>query len=449
MKELKRYLAPLLLFASGFSYYYYLQFRNPLLYGVDGAFYAGEAKCILLSGHPCLVEPRLPLYIPALFALAGLDFSSAVKASLVLFTSITVIPFYLLSSRVLGNRLYAVLTSIAYMFNPFTMRLGVEFLKNVVGVFFLAIWFYYFYVVFVEEHRDKHVYLYITTLLVASSHILVYGLLVLFTVSALIYSLMFNRKHVGRLSILTAYVLFLVVLGFTTPVFGWQSYLRDIQQKSWQITVLKNVNYTIQDIVLPAISVAILVYVLLSRRTGKEIIIAPLLVLEALAFIPLPVFAGLSWRIMLMFSVYLPLSMILFNGAPVRRAKTILLFGITILSLVFSIMVSVHYYRPLISADIIDEMKEVLPHYTSENFVIIVPDKVLRHWVFYIVAPHKVFDSLHTALSYTSRIEAGRHNHVFIEILYSPDPEIGPPPPSTQHVLLYRGKYIYIYEIEM
>ncbi len=444
--SVRDYLVSMLLFILGFSSYLILQLRYPLPYGVDGAFYAGETKCILLSGYPCLTDSPLPLYIPVLFTIAGLNIYLAVKLSLVLFTSITVIPVYFLSKKVAHNSVYAIIVSLVYLFNPFTMRLGVEFLKNLVALFFLAIIFYYFYKVFVEGKDSDYKYLYLLTLLTALSHILVYGMLVLFTIMALLYSTVYHRNVLRKLGYLVVFEFLLVVAGIYTPILGWAPYFKAVAGSGQQLATFKTINYVSLEALLAYTSILLLSYTALSVKARRSMTI-PLLVLELLALLPLPMLAGISWRILLLYSLYLPLSLALSVGT---RGNYHYALGITILLLAItsSITGSLNLYKPALEPSIISELEKVVPDYSNNNTVFIVPDKILRHWVFFIAVPRKVFSDYSEAIVSLKRERMRVENLVFIEILYTPNPEIKPPEPSLPHTLLYCGEYVYVYEIE-
>ncbi len=444
------FLSPMVLFIAGFSYYLYLQSMYPLLYGVDGAFYAGEIKCILVTGYPCLADSPLPLYISALFALTGMGIEYSVKFSLALFTAITVIPIYLLARRI-GGVVNAVTASIIYLVNPFTMRLGVEFLKNIVALFFLAVFFYYFHNVFIEKQygKYKYIYLYMTVLLIAFSHILVYGVLILFTIIVLAYSIILEENQVAKIIQILLFELLLAVAGMTTPILGWSPYFRAVSEGGSQLAIFRTIDYMNPNTLLSLSAISLLIYIVY-RMKDRRIIALPLLIIGSITFVPLPLLAGLSWRLLLLFSIYLPISIALFFHKPnTQYIYLVIGLGLTVSSIILSVNGVPDYYRPLISRDIVEELEIVVHGYMGKQVIFIVPDKVLRHWVFFLVAPHKVFDDYDRVLLYLEKHRLKIDDYIIRVIMYSPDPAIEPPPPSIPHILLYHGRYIYVYEVKV
>ncbi len=450
VKILRQYWLLLITFSTGFLVYVFLHLRNPLVYGVDGAFYAGEIKCIISMGYPCLLDSPLPLYLPVLFVLIGADTLLAVKLALALFTSLTTIPVYMISFRATRSHFYAFISSLIYLFNPFTMRLGVEFLKNIVALFFFMFFIYYFYIIIVVGEKEKHKWLYPIILLIALSHILVYIILIAFTLIALLYSIAYSRNLTKPLLLVFLYEIFLVVFDFFIPVLHLSPYIKLLfNSGSSQLSVLRTIDYMSPEMLLVITSILSMIYALYITR--NKIIILPILLLELTVLIPLPFFAGISWRLLLLFSIYLPLSVTFCYGQPNSRLTSIKSF-IAIIILVFSITLSlstsIGYYRPLLGQDIVSELENTLPLLVENNTIIIVPDKILRHWVFFTIAPNIVFEDYDQALNYLLERNRDPHRYVFFEILYSPNPTIPPPPPSLEHILLYRGRYIYVYELE-
>lgn len=429
----------LTLFTTAFIIYLFVQSLSQLPYGIDGPFYVVESKSIISTGYPHYPDNPIALYIIALLSTIT-GFYGSVKLFLVIVPSLTVLPLYYLSMRITRRRTYSVLIVLfTYVLSPYTVRLSLEFAKNILGNLLLATAFYYMYVVIVEGGTSKRnlIVLLLLIVLLASTHILVYALLFLSTLIALLYVVLFDRKRVGILAKMMLVEVIATIIGLTTPVMGWEPYKKALLGTTRTSTGLTISFPQVNTEYLIVLMIALLLTYSLFKSYAARPYTLMILAVVVLSLMPLPETVGIPWRIRLMSSIFIPIALILATRI-VGRYVVLLAVLISIILLPYTYNVVVLEAKPSIEPVILSELSSTLSYF-NDNVYYYVPDKALRYWVQVYVEPDNVLKP--------KDLGDITHNHRVLIILYTVNPLIKPPEPSLPSRLVYNGTYIYVYEL--
>ncbi len=437
----------LLLFSSTFTVQLLVHFRNPLPYGVDGPFYVYESKCILSTLKPCIPDSPLALYIIAALS-SVLGYYLGVKVFLATITSLITIPLYFTLKKItLKKGLSTIIVLATYTFNPFTLRLSLEFAKNILGLLFLALMLYYLYDLVVEEtSRFRIAILLLLVVLVAFTHILVFAVMYFALLVVLVYAIISKSKVLNSAIALFVIANAMLVLGLFTPFLGWEPYMESLGLRSGGIGIS---NYTVSKLTrleYPSINIEFLVLLLVlvlqvyffaMSSTARPYTLF-LIVHTITSLLPLPSIAGLHWRTMLLNSIIIPITLAL---AYRTMGKTILvLLAIIVLALTPSYMrIALLEAKPSLPQQVLLELEQALNTTSSNCTYYYVPDKLLLHWIRVYVNPLKAYGNLNKI---SGRLNG---NYTVCMIVYTVNPLIEPPRPSIASKLLYRGNYIYVY----
>ncbi len=438
----------LLLFSSTFTVQLLIHFRNPLPYGVDGPFYVYESMCILSMLKPCISDSPLALYIIAVLS-SMLGYYLGVKLFLATITSLITIPLYFTLKKITLRRGFpALIVFAAYTFNPFTLRLSLEFAKNILGLLFLALMLYYLYDIVVEEvSKPKTAILLLLIVLISFTHILVFTVMCLALLVVLVYAIMSRSKVLGSTIILFVTAIAMFVLGLLTPLLGWEPYMESLRLGIRGAGIS---NYTISKFTrleYPSLNtefmVLLLILVLQVYFFAKSSIARPytlfLMVFTIMPLLPLPSIAGLHWRIMLLNSVIIPITLALAYRI-VGKKTVIAILAIIVLALMPSYMeIALVEAKPSLQPQILLELKQALNATSGNCTYYYVPDRPLLHWVRVYINPLKAYDDLGKI------VERVTENYTVCTIVYTVNPLIEPPRPNMASKLLYRGSYIYVY----
>jgi len=183
----RRYVIPSILFSTSLLFYCFYLFREPLVYGIDGPYYLVQLLYIDNYGSIYYGDPPLTFYILYIFYRLLGDPTLTVKTGIMLFTSLTVIPLYLYFYDNTGRVDTGLSASVVYLFSPHIVRLMGDFVKNTFGLFFLACYIYFFTKAYSSRSYRLHTVLALIFMaLTFLSHILAFGILVLYTILYLI-----------------------------------------------------------------------------------------------------------------------------------------------------------------------------------------------------------------------------------------------------------------------
>ncbi len=175
----------LALVALAFAFLYYPMATTPLVPGIDGPYYIVQVRWLLKRGWLKYPDPPLAFYVMALVALLVRDVPTAVEVTSALVTAFSTIPAYALVRRLTGSRAAAFAAGLAAVANPFVVRLSSDFMKNSMGLLWLYSFIYFNYS-YIESGRARDLAGLLASLaLCALTHILDYGVALLYAALAL------------------------------------------------------------------------------------------------------------------------------------------------------------------------------------------------------------------------------------------------------------------------
>ncbi|WFO75698.1 hypothetical protein J4526_02165 [Desulfurococcaceae archaeon MEX13E-LK6-19] len=431
--------------------------RYELVYGIDGPYYIIQYYSILHSGTIKYPDPPLAFYILYPFQrLTDLLYSDpglGLKICVSLFTGLTSVIIFatLLEVYKKINLLYIVLLSLFFSLWPQTLRIETDFVKNSIGLLFLAM---YIYSLVTRNFNTKirTIILLISITLSCLTHILVFGTIVLIT---LIYISCFiiTRKDVTILvkerllliSLMTVITLFIVILLYP-PIVGGDS----IKVIYFMKSLLSSISRASSEFQLntPRLKkpapfyagldpIAYLMFIYFNTIMALIVFIKQrnymfLSLTMCLAFMNIPIIPS-NWlmRLMLMSGFLLPYVLSWTHILRVKhRYVALLLFYTTLL---VGLTTTIPRIGPSIPPGAYEELKQ-LDNVITKGSNVFVPDIRIRYW----------FEALHY----------GEYNIITINDVKSgikPDyiilDRIRAPRPPPRAVIVYKGFFITVYKI--
>ncbi len=185
MKKYTKYLdliASLILFSLGFSVYMAALTRTWMMPGIDGPYYVVQVNYLLSHGVLKYQDPPLVFYVFSLFTLAVGDAFLGVKIGVSLLTALASIPVFLLFKKLTDSRITGVTASLAFLFAPQTFRLLGDFMKNSSGLLWLNLYLYLLYLCLEKGGGKRQALAILSLFLTALTHILDYGVALLYTI---------------------------------------------------------------------------------------------------------------------------------------------------------------------------------------------------------------------------------------------------------------------------
>ncbi len=435
----------LFLFSTTFTIQLLVHFKNPLPYGIDGPFYVYESKCILSMLKPCTPDSPLPLYIIAVLS-SILGYYLGVKVFLATITSLITIPlYYTLRKITLNKALSAIIVFAAYTFNPFTLRLSLEFAKNILGLLFTALMLYYLYDTVIEGvNKRRGAILVLLVVLVAFTHILVFTITYFALLVILVYAVASKNRMLGSVVALFAIANVMLVLGLMTPLLGWEPYMESLGLKgvsigNYSVSKLTRLEYpqlSIEFLVLLLVLV-LQVYFFFKSSTARPYTLF-LIAYTITPLLPLPSIAGLHWRTTLLNSVIIPVTLAL--AYRIIGKAVVVLLAMIVLALTPSFMeIAVVESKPSLPQQVLLELGQALNSTSNNCNYYYIPDKPLLYWTRVYINPLIAYNDVEKILEET------RGNNTICIIVYTVNPLIKPPKPSMASSLLYHGDYVYVY----
>ncbi|RLF09324.1 MAG: hypothetical protein DRJ98_08300, partial [Thermoprotei archaeon] len=172
----------------GFAFLYHPMASTPLVPGIDGPYYVVQVRWLLTHGQMKYPDPPLAFYLMSVAALVLGDIFVAVEVTSALVTALAALPTYALIKRVTGSRIAALASALAISLNPFVVRLSSDFMKNSMGLLWLAL-FLYFNARYIDRGSKADLFGLIASLvLTALTHILDYGVALLYATLGFLFA---------------------------------------------------------------------------------------------------------------------------------------------------------------------------------------------------------------------------------------------------------------------
>lgn len=198
----------------------YVLTRYSLSYGIDGAFYDIQVRSILQIGYPVSNDPPLAYYLLTLFVILTGNSFLGIKIGMALIGSLLVFPAFLLTEcyvkgKNIGSKVPALLSAFLVTVNINYFAMIGDFMQNLVGVLFLAV-FLYFVLRWFENINHWRKYGVLTVIFLCFNlltHIYTGALAVLLLFALLIFSIAFKKNKTGKIPIFD-----LKILGLLTAL---------------------------------------------------------------------------------------------------------------------------------------------------------------------------------------------------------------------------------------
>jgi len=211
-------------FLLGFVFYLWIFLRNQLVPMIDGPYYLIQVRSILSTGGLVYGDPPLTFYLLSLFSLLFGDVTLGVKVGASFFSALSTIPAYFLVKKVGKSAFAGLIAMLLVIFSAPYIRMLTDFMKNAVGVCWLIAFIYYLHDLACTGIRKGNLALAAFFLVLTGlTHILDFGIALLFLVFYTVMVLIFN---VNRRSFLKAVsVIALVIFAFVFVASAFFSFL--------------------------------------------------------------------------------------------------------------------------------------------------------------------------------------------------------------------------------
>lgn len=357
--------------------------RFPIMYGIDGPYYLIQMRHLLADGFIKYPDPPLTYYLLAPFYAASPDPNLGIKIGVAFYAALTSLIFYLLFYRVSGSVASGLLASLLYITSPFTLRLSMDFIKNFIGILFIAL---FLYSAFCIKRRKLSITLSVFAVIsTALSHVLDFGILGLLA-ALLIISWLIKRDWESRTlaissiaALLAALIILFLALVIVPQALGYDA--------SKLIEFLKNPlsggrkPSMVQGFLIPVIIISIggIIY---SITKKSRYLLIHLAFASSILLLLINVPVGSSWlfRFTLMSCIPLPILPAILI-AELKDEKTKILAFALILGLSVSLTTPIlAALRPSVSMEGYREIQSI-PKYVPAGSTLLVLDTPLRYWV--------------------------------------------------------------------
>ena len=200
-------------FLFGFMFYLWIFLRNELIPMIDGPYYLIQVRSFLTTGGLVYGDPPLTFYLLSLFSLLFRDITLGVKVGVSFLCALSTIPAYFLMKRVGKGVLAGLVAMLLVVFSAPYIRMLTDFMKNAVGMCWLFAFMYYLHdLAFTGIRKSSLALAAFFIVLIGLTHILDFGIALVFLVFYTIMVLIFN---VNRRSFLKAMgIIALVISAF-------------------------------------------------------------------------------------------------------------------------------------------------------------------------------------------------------------------------------------------
>jgi len=425
-----------LIFVIVFSFLFILglYLRYPLMYGIDGPFYIVQVRHIVEKGVLKYADPPLTFYMLVPFYVLFPDKMLGLKVGTSLYVTLTATFLYLVFSRCSNDDIVGLISSLFFIISPFTIRLYTDFIKNTIGLLFIALLLYSIYCI--RSKRTTIALILLSTIGVTLSHVLdfaVFTLLVaLMFLKLLIFKERYSKELKFRVTIALGASIVLLLSCLAIPqIVGYDtrklfSFLEQpLSEEEHSMT--SNIAHKLRNFPLSLFLCLTGLFYSLTRSSPLSPVFFASSILIVLLNFPLISKAWL-FRFELMNSILIPLIIpIAILAVKSREAKILILFII----LGFATMITIPMIpklRPSIPLLEYTEL-ELIPAYIPEGSTLIVPNTRLRYWV------EALHEDKYEILSKPLKPSVGSYLIIETKMRTPPFPP------------LFNGKYIKIYLI--
>jgi hypothetical protein len=388
-----------LLCLLGFVFYMWILTRHWLIYGIDGPYYLIQVESLLETGRLAYGDPPLAFLLFALFTvLLGGDATLGVRVGVALFSAISAVPLYFLVRRVAHVRIAGYAAMLTSIFASPHIRMMNDLLKNAVGVCFLLFFVYYLHELVFGGPTRKNLFLAsLFLVLTGATHILDFGVALLFLSLYLIVGVLLNVnrslvvKNLGAMALVVGVFVLAAFTAFPslfTDFFKGVYFLEDLFNALGETAhpVLFVFDPRGGALIIPVIAVGFVLAFYEWRIHNKEaalVLIVITVIGLGLSFPLIP--PEWLWRFLLM--EFIPIAFIL--GYSVSKMERKVAVTIFLLIAVFPVIIqgveASRLMRPIINEKgyaELEAMRDVLP---SDSVVVVVFEPRFMYWAEYIL----------------------------------------------------------------
>lgn len=385
--NLKKIILGAILSFTSFCLILILLTRYPILYGIDGPYYLIQLRHLVSEGVIKYPDPPLTYYMLLPFYLLSADPNFGIKVGVSFYAALTALMFYAVFGRAFKSDAAGLVAGALYTASPFAMRLAMDFIKNFIGIFFIALFLYA--ALSTRDYRAAVAAAAVSTIGSALSHVLDFGVLALIAVLLLVGWLI-KRAESSKTVLyasLTALILSAVILASSLLIIpqllGYDAsklieFLKNPEARREPSLTLQRFDFFIPAIILAAGG---LIYSLAMRPRNPKLTYAVFTTSILLIIMNFPLI-GSSWlfRFRLMNAVLIPVLPAALV-AEMRSRSSQILASVIILALTSAIALpTIPALRPSIPMKGYFELQQI-PKHIPKGSTILVPDTALRYWV--------------------------------------------------------------------
>lgn len=447
------YLYLVLIVVFGFILYLHILTRYALAYGVDGPYYLIQVRSILENGRLKYDDPPLALYIFTLFTLLfGGNMTLGIKVGTSLFSALSAVPIHFWMKKVTKSQFSGYLAAIACILSSPHLLLMNNYLKMVVGSFFLFCFLHHLHSMLTEKASIRTLLLAVLFLvLTGATHAIVFLIAFLFlALYAIVFRLLWaGQKEVMRnLEVLLFVAFFFIII---TPLF-LPFFFKDFYQaldiaispfyrfrpptvSSFDIISRFLLDHMSGATVLAAIIFGIVLWIYEWRAGKKEAVLAlaPVTIVGILLLIP---FIPVEWIWRFLYMEFITIAFVLGYGFSRIPRKGMILAAALFLCfspiIIQTVGASKNLMPTISEADYreIEEMRQYIPPKS-----VIFANPFYSYWIEYVTRTD-------TAFMFSPGIFQYEHVLILIDKLF-------PPTTTPNATKIFEGRRFTLYEIEM
>ncbi|MCS7113883.1 MAG: hypothetical protein RMJ15_02685 [Nitrososphaerota archaeon] len=456
--EIKSLLKPerlylFLIVVFGFILYLYVLTRYALVYGVDGPYYLIQVRSILETGRLKYDDPPLALYIFTFFALLfGGNITLGIKVGTALFSALSAAPLYFWTKKAAKSQLCGYLAALACIISSLHLLLMNNYLKMVVGTFFLLCFIYYLHCI-IAEKGNIHTLLMAVIFLVltGATHAIVFLVAFLFlALYAIVFRLTWTiEKEITRnLEVLLFMAFFFIIIGPLFLPFFFKDYYQALDLAISPFYRFRPPTVTSSDVisrflldymsgatVLAAIIFGIIL-VVYEWRTGRKEAVLALVPVTVVGILLLTPFIPIEWVWRFLYMEFITIAFVLGYGFSKIPRKNVILAAALFLCFSPIIMQTVNASKTMMPTIREADYREIeeMGQYIPPNSVIFA-NPLYSYWIEYVTRTDTTF-------MFSPAIWQYRHVLILIDKLF-------PPTTTPNGTIIFEGRRFTLYEIEM
>ena len=207
-------------FLLGFVFYLWIFLRNQLLPMIDGPYYLIQVRSLLTTGGLVYGDPPLTFYLLSLFSVLLGDITLGVKVGAAFFSVLSTIPAYFIAKKVGKSAFAGLIAMLLVIFSAQYIRMLTDFMKNAVGICWLFAFIYYLHdLAFTGTRKSSLALATFFLVLTGLTHILDFGVALLFLVFYTVMVLIFNVNRRSFLKAVSAIALVISAFVFIASTF--------------------------------------------------------------------------------------------------------------------------------------------------------------------------------------------------------------------------------------